>query len=187
MFYNSKTLKVYGWLHLVINGLQPFSILENPAFRNSVRLEAVSYKNFVKYMQLLTSCVEQKIESLLPSKIALVFDGWTSNSTHYIALHATFPSEFALGYSKILLGFSPLEDEKRLDAESHMSYIKFVLGLFDKSIDDVVALIVDNCSTNHSVAEKVSTSFIGCASHRYNLAVQDVSNPSDTYISKVTL
>ena len=33
-------------------------------------------------------------------------------------------------------------------------------------------MVGDNCSTNGSIAEKLNKPLIGCASHRFNLAVQ---------------
>ena len=41
---------------------------------------------------------------------------------------------------------------------------------YGKSIDCVTFLVADNCSTNKSVATKLRIKFIGCASHRMNLA-----------------
>ena len=50
----------------------------------------------------------------------------------------------------------------------------YVLGVFKCFWDDVTALIVDNCAKNKSVAFKACTPLIGCASHRFNLAVQRI-------------
>ncbi len=46
----------------------------------------------MKYLSLLCKTVEIKIAAVLPSTFALVFDAWTANSTHYVAMFATYPS-----------------------------------------------------------------------------------------------
>ena len=61
----------------------------------------------MKYLDRLTTAVEQKIEEILPDKFAIVFDGWTGGDAHYIALFATFPDKPEKGYSKVLLAFTP--------------------------------------------------------------------------------
>ncbi len=49
--------------------------------------------------------------------------------------------------------------------------MEFVLNMFGKSMDNVVALVGDNCSVNTSLSKQANTHFVGCASNRLNLAV----------------
>lgn len=65
-----------------------------------------------------------------------------------MAVFPTYPSTLEMGFSMVLLGLSPLEDERDLGAQEHFNYVAFVLSLFDKSFASVVCLIGDNCSTN---------------------------------------
>ncbi len=60
-----------------------------------------------------------------------------------------------------------------------------MLDPFGKLYENVVALLGDSCSTNRSFAEKFQKPSIGCASHRFNLCVQDMINPSKKVIQKV--
>ncbi len=83
------------------------------------------------------------------------------------------------------MGFSSLENETTQSANAHLEYIGYVLELFNKSIENVVCLIGDNCSVNRSLAKRIGIGFIGCASHRWNLAMKDVTGSSDLSISKV--
>ncbi|ETV86973.1 hypothetical protein H257_01991 [Aphanomyces astaci] len=54
----------------------------------------------MKYMHALCYHVERKIASQLPDKFALVHDGWSHGSTHYLAIFATFPSSDPIGYTR---------------------------------------------------------------------------------------
>jgi len=60
-------------------------------------------------------------------------------------------------------------NEESQSADAYIEYFEFILDSFEKSR----ALIGDNRATNKAVAKKVKCSFIGCASHRFNLAVQE--------------
>ena len=84
-------------------------------------------------MEPLTRIVEKKISATLQSKFALLFDGWSSGSTSYLAVFATFIKEESSKYEKILLGFSPFESEENLSAVEHKSLIGFILNVHGKS------------------------------------------------------
>ncbi|ETN20170.1 hypothetical protein PPTG_03236 [Phytophthora nicotianae INRA-310] len=48
---------------------------------------------------------------------------------------------------------------------------KRVLALYKKDISMVAFLVADNCATNQRIATLLELPLVGCASHRYNLAV----------------
>ena len=185
LFFNSKTVQMHGWLDLVLNGLLPFCIVDNPVFIRCVKFKPIARNTLSKYMSLLTQRVEQKVSAILPDKFAVIFDGWTANQTHFVGLFATFPSTATCGYDCVLLGFSPFENEESLSARAHLEYVTYVLGLFNRSLSNVVAFVGDNCSTNTSFASMVSGHYVGCASHRFNLALKDIFKEANTFIEKV--
>ena len=74
-FTSTKSNQLYGWLDFIVNGLMPFSYVEKPIILKHVRHEAPWLTTFMKYIRSLTEHVEQKIEKILPPKLALVFDG----------------------------------------------------------------------------------------------------------------
>lgn len=78
-----------------------------------------------------------------------------------------------------------MEDESSQDAEEHLRLTDFMLSLYGKTIQNVVARIGNNCSTNKAFARLMSTDFIVCASHRLNLAKKDVLKNHEFVISKV--
>eukprot|EP00171_Calliarthron_tuberculosum_P022692 IDg22692t1 len=121
---------------------------------------------FKHYMQKLTKHVEMKISDLLLNNIALVFDGWASGSTHYVAVYASFASSVTRGYSLRLLAISSFEDESSLGAEEHVKFLHYILGMYNKTVNNVVCLI-------------------GCASHRFNLAVNGILKDHEDFLSTI--
>ncbi len=91
LLYGKKSIQINGWLHYVIKGLQPFTVVENPVHVQFSRYCPLSYKKLMKCIDLLTTRVEQNVAAMLPSRFALIFDGWTVGDTHYVAFFATFP------------------------------------------------------------------------------------------------
>lgn len=185
-FYSKKVRDSYGWLALVVDALLPFSTCENPAYRSIARVGPISRKTFMEVMLAVVDVVEKKIASDLPDRFALVFDGWTAASTHFLAVFATFPGTSEYGWSRVLLGFSPMGDEESLGATDHLEYCDFVLNVFGKSRRNVVALIGDNCSVNKAFARRFGISFIGCASHRFNLALVEFLEDYSEIVGSVT-
>lgn len=184
-FFDPKVISVHGWMDLVVHSLLPFSIIDQPSFHRHVKYSPIDNKTFVKYLGLLTQRVESKIRAALPDLFSIAFDGWTEGGTHYLAIFAVVPANNENGYSTYLLGFSPFENEQSQDSEQHKLYTEYVLGLFGKDFKNVAAMSGDNCSTNRSFSNLVSTPLVGCASHRYNLAVQGIFSESKEVIKKV--
>ena len=72
---------------MVISEALTFSKVENIKYRSySCHSSTISLNTFTKYRGLVTKAVEAKVVSELPSKFALVFDGWTceNSSTHFL-------------------------------------------------------------------------------------------------------
>lgn len=72
-----------------------------------------------------------------------------------------------------MLAFSPLLEEDNQTSDNHLELIEFVLELFGKDVSDVICLVGDNCNTNKALADLCDLPLVGCAAHRFNLAVQD--------------
>lgn len=132
-----------------------------------------------------TAVVEQKLSQLLPKKLAFVFDGWTARTTNYVGLFASIAAENANGSSSRLIGFWPIGDETTADANEHISCFFYVLQLFDRSSDNVVALIGNNCKIKKPVAHKRFMLMTGYASRRFNLADQDILSDQEPLLLKI--
>ena len=163
---------IYAWIRWICVGMKPFEFVEDPLTREFSRLQPISVTTLKKYMDLLTREVEKKKGLVLPAKFSLVVDGWTKKSTHFIGIFATYPAQNEVGYEYALLLFSPMVVETSFTAQQHMEHLEFVLQLYGKTMhENVIAIIGDNCETMKCLANLCSVPLVGCASHRFNLAV----------------
>ena len=70
--------------------------------------------------------------------------------------------------------FSSLLDETILSAQNHVDFIVETISLYDKTQNDFLVLICDNCETTKAVSDILKLPMVGCPSHRFNLAVNDI-------------
>lgn len=103
-----------------------------------------------------------------------MFDEWYEQDKHHIEMFAIYPSNSALGYKMAFLYFSQVLNEQRLDGEDHVTFTNTVLSWIHKDCSGIVSIIRDNCNTNKAICDKLNLPLIGCASHRFNFAVQDI-------------
>ena len=168
----SKVVTIYSWMEWICVSMKPFTFCTDPLTRKYSKLENISVNTLKKYMDLTVKHVEGKISRLLPEQFALILDAWSSNSVHYLAVFASFPDDSPTGFSCVLLGFSSLLSETNFTAGEHKKFLEWMLTkVYDKSLANVVAIIGDNAPVNKAVADLCETGFIGCASHRFNLAI----------------
>eukprot|EP00171_Calliarthron_tuberculosum_P004916 IDg4916t1 len=184
-FKPKKSKNVFAWLQIIILGLRPYSTVEDHVLRRYVNLDPVCRNTIQKYVGKLVKIVEKSISQTLPSRFCIVFDGWSCVDTHYLGVFATFSGTNGTGFERVLLTFSPMGDETRLDAEEHKEFLTFTLSLYGKNWSNVVALVGDNCSVNKKVSRISNTPLVGCASHRFNLAVMDIVKEHQTLVDKV--
>ena len=72
----------------------------------------------------------------------MIFDGWSSGSTHYVAVFPSYPDNTtASRYQRSLLAFAPMNDEESLSAAEHLAFLEFVLEVFGKDMQNVCALL----------------------------------------------
>lgn len=115
----------------------------------------------MKYLKALTERVELKIKDALHSSFCLVFDHWSTTSTHDLRIFASFRAPNENGYNTGLLAFSPLKDESHLNADEHISFVYFILKLHSKLSHNTVCLVADNVCTNKSTGNKLNPFLIG--------------------------
>ena len=120
-------------------------------------------------MLKLYSIVRKKISDALPNKFGLIFDGWSCSSSHYISIVASFPNKN--GKTQMLLGFNLLQDITNQNAQNHVTTIEKVLLSYGKSTSNVSFIVADNTNLNPCIARLMKVPFIGCYSHKLNLAV----------------
>eukprot|EP00644_Phytophthora_capsici_P008357 jgi/Phyca11/114426/e_gw1.26.216.1 len=74
-------------------------------------------------------------------------------------------------FCRRLLSISPVVEGSQT-ADVHIEHFKRVLDVYNKTTSMILFVVGDNCTTNRSIANKLSVPLVGCASHRLNLAVQ---------------
>ena len=127
----------------------------------------------------------KKISHDLSDKFVLVIDGWTHGSTHFIGLFASYKDNNKNGYHTALLGLSPMMSETFFTAADHIELIQYVLNVFNKSLTNVVVIIGDDAEVNKSRANLWGIPLIGCASHKFQLAVSCYLGRNESFLNKI--
>ncbi|ETI54195.1 hypothetical protein L917_02729 [Phytophthora nicotianae] len=87
MLVHKDAADTYGWVKLIALKNFPFSHVEDPIIRSSVRYKSMARMTVLKKMTALVEVLYLKIASeLYREKIALVFDGFTDSVEHAIAI-----------------------------------------------------------------------------------------------------
>lgn len=186
-FIDTKSSNIYSWIDWIVSENLPFNFCEKDSTRKYSKLTSISVETVMKYMELLVVEVEDRIRKELPEKFAIVFDGWSEDSTHFLGIFASFALDQQETIKRQLLAFAPLLDETDLSAESQSALIVDTIEFYGKNISNIVCIIGDNCSTNKAVANILEVPLVGCASHRFNLAVNSFLKDFETELDKVSL
>ena len=181
-----KVMSVYSWLCLVVKCRVPFTACEDQVFREQSKYPPICYNTLVNYFDLVSQKVAEKVKEALPEKFGLVFDGWTGPaSRHYVGVYAVYPdpNQNSKDDDKRpfyrLLAMQPLLNPISQNAREHVNLLESTLAWYGRSFVNVLFLVGDNANINPAIAKQISTpehfvGFIGCASHRLNLAMQDL-------------
>ncbi|RKP18223.1 hypothetical protein ROZALSC1DRAFT_30060, partial [Rozella allomycis CSF55] len=159
----------FGWLDHLTGSMLPFTSCEDPLFLQYSRLKKMDSDTFLQYAHLLVASVEEKISKELPDKGGIMFDHWTDSGNHYVGLFSVTP-----GSPLRLLTLSPLQNEEALDTESHVVFLEDTLEIYGKGRDFLQFIVGNNCNLMKSIANVFNVPLLGCASHRFNLAVQQL-------------
>jgi hypothetical protein len=172
---NDKERRAHQIMQWMVCRNMPLCEIDNPLTRDILSPEPFCAKTMKKWILNTAKLTESVIGKVLreASPITLLMDGWTSDgtSTHYIAMFAGFINQHG-DYEEVLLGMQPMLDEEELGANAHIELFDSTLDLYGLHKDNVVCFVADNCSTNKAIATKWGIPMVGCASHRFNLAVK---------------
>lgn len=175
LFFDSKSNNIYKWLKWIIEDELSLNFPEKTNTRNYTNLDKISTKTAKKYgfeiEHIVSNMIIDKIEKV--NHIALIFDGWTAGSTHFIGVFASLPAPDKEKLPKLyLLRFAPLLDGTSFTAEAHRIFLMETLEFYKIPESKVFCLVGDNCNTNKCLANLMGKPLIGCRSHRYNLAME---------------
>ena len=182
-FIHPKVIFIYSWLDWVVTDNLPISIVEKQTYRNYSNLENVSVDTFTKYLKLVESRIDDKLREELPTKFGLIIDGWTEGNTHYFGVFAAY-SKNGRNYERFLT-IAPPFDETTFTAQTQADFLVDVMENIGRNKDDILYLVADNTNTNPATADVLGCNFIGCASHRFNLAVQRYLNEHQSLFGNI--
>ncbi|POM63183.1 hypothetical protein PHPALM_27548, partial [Phytophthora palmivora] len=163
---------LFGWLEWVVKCNLPLSFCKSKLARRYTHLKPVSVETLRRIMEAVTRAVERAIAVEMPEKFGIIFDGWSHDSEHYIAVFACY--EIDGGMRCPLLCTAPFVNEETddLSAASHQAFLATMLARdYQKRPEQVLFLVGDNCSVNRRLATLMGVPLVGCASLRLNRAV----------------
>ncbi|OAF64454.1 hypothetical protein A3Q56_07828 [Intoshia linei] len=155
------------WVEWIVIKYLPLNFCKKKLVRQNTKLKPICVNTLKSEMSTLIKNVEQSILNILPESFGLVGDGWCYGGTHFVSCFAVFDSYL----SPILFLFSPLTDEENLSVCSNIEFLSEAVEKYNKTYKNIIFLVGDNCSTNKSIAKKMLKHFLGCSSHRFNLAM----------------
>ncbi|OWY96167.1 hypothetical protein PHMEG_00033634 [Phytophthora megakarya] len=167
-FVSEETSHRFHWMRWVVERNMPLSEVDKELTRSMSKWRSVSSRVLLTSMHDAAKKIGKSLEEALGSYFALMFDGWSHSSMHYVAVYAVFEADGAVKLQ--LLALSPLQDGSK-DDDLHIELLDGVLDVYDKRLAMVACVVGDNCSTNQTIATEIGVPLVGCASHRFNLAV----------------
>ena len=132
-------------------------------------MKSISRANLMKYMNLLPRKLDHS-KGILPNEFGQIFISWSINATNYAAIsHVIVPIVIIL----IRCWHSHLfwTNGTSHSAGKNCNFTKFLLELYGRNWNDILFGICGNCNTNKAISDTFIEPMIGCASHRFNLAV----------------
>ncbi|KAG3060677.1 hypothetical protein PC121_g13335 [Phytophthora cactorum] len=198
---DQRTCEVFRWVEWCIRDRMPVSFCERPLVRKNAKMEPISAATLQKYLDALYGLVREVTATTLPDKFGIVLDALTTGGRHYFAIMAVFddpsaaqPKQRHLNYDEsiqcltrrfVLLAFCPLGDEEDLSTQSLVDLIDDTLSTYNWPWESVRFMTGDNCSVNQAIGRKVGAlPFIGCASHRFQFALNDFLADKELLLAK---
>lgn len=138
----------------IICGNLPFAFVENEFARKHSKLTKILRNSLMKAIRFTSQSVSEKLKTEMPTKIALIFDGWSDcNSAHYIGVFAGYLCQKTNSPCFPLLAISPPKDQTFYTAEAHKTFIETTLQLYNKTLGNVLFFVGDDCSTNTRLSD----------------------------------
>ncbi|DAZ94076.1 TPA: hypothetical protein N0F65_006663 [Lagenidium giganteum] len=156
------TIKQCGFVDVDYLPKLPLCEVENPSTRTITILKPVSTVTMKRYNQHVAKKLGERLKIEMGSSFGIIFDGPPDLAVYLLNGER----------KQRLLAISLMEDGQTADA--HIDHFESVLAVYAKAKCMVKFLVGDNCSTNKAVATKWGIPLVGCASHRFNLAVAKI-------------
>ena len=184
---SNKEKNIFAWLEWVIMENRELHFPEKVLVRKYTKLDSICEETLLKYMDKLVVAVEKEVTETLPKNFGIICDGWSDCFTHYFAVFDCFQDLETKNAKTHLLALSPVLEEEKLTAESHVDFIRATLNFFKRDVSSLIFLVGDNENLNKCIANFLDIPLIGCASHRLNLAAKLFLTEHETLLEKVQL
>ncbi|KAF1791997.1 Ribonuclease H-like domain [Phytophthora cactorum] len=158
-FVDQRTMEIFKWMEWIVARNHALSEEEDPLTRSLAAVKPISSKTLMRYMRHVAVKVGARIAVDMNGQFGLMFDGWTSGTTHFVAIYGIFTKDGIL--SQVLLSISPAEYGQ--SAEAYLEMIDAVLVLYSKDSAMIVFIVA-------TTARRTKPLRLGWG-HRFNLAV----------------
>ncbi|GMF39160.1 unnamed protein product [Phytophthora fragariaefolia] len=101
----------------IYSGINYVLLLDNPLTRSISKLKPTCSKTLKAYLAATVVVVEKKIRAEIHGPVGGLFDGWTCNFEHYIALFAVYWSDGEL--KQPLLALAPRRSDRSVALRVH--------------------------------------------------------------------
>ncbi|KUG01955.1 hypothetical protein AM587_10008179 [Phytophthora nicotianae] len=150
-FVDEITLNIYQWMRWIIQRNSPITEVENKLAREVVTMTPITVRTMKTYMRFTAAKVVQTIEDEMGEFFALMYDGWTCHSLHFLGIFAVYVVNGVR--NQRLLSLSPMDDGQT--ASAHLEHMESVLMLYNKDQSMRYMKIRDAILTVSAVEELV--------------------------------
>ncbi|OWZ19264.1 hypothetical protein PHMEG_0006514 [Phytophthora megakarya] len=201
---DDETGNIFRWCEWVVMDRLTQRFVERKTTKKNSSLSSISQKTLKTYLMGVYEAAKARVAEELPASFDIVLDGSTFNDRHFIAIFAVFndpkmwhgdvADDSSKYYSDtdcytrrfLLLVFCPLNVVEDLGAQSLFYLIADTLSRINKPWETVHFMVVGNCNVNQYIGNNEGAlPMVGCASHRFNLAVSDYMTDYDSPLTKI--
>ncbi|DAZ97014.1 TPA: hypothetical protein N0F65_011929 [Lagenidium giganteum] len=175
-----KYLLEFQLLRRVVMGGLPLNICEKPLTVNNTSLKPISTITLKKHLLAVERAVRDDVRALLHGKrLGILFDAWTEGGMHVVGVIAV------TAVSPTMLCCSTLANGDDMGSDSMIDLLDSVLDAYGIDATNLCFFVCDHASVIVAVAKKTGVPMIGCASHRFNLALRLYMQTDESTITKV--
>jgi hypothetical protein len=168
--------EMHLWVRFVVMRNLPVSLADCPSTCDAVCMKPVSARTLCpRHILSLWGVLKETLQKELPSKFLVAFDGWTEGTQHSFGVAASCmknvdgketPCQTALSMKPLLA-----DGRTGMRAIDHIDHLSNVLDWCGKSNNNIICHVCNNCAVNQSMAQNLGVPLLGCANHKFNLAV----------------
>lgn len=179
--HQPKSYYIFFMAWVDYHGQLAFYICRKAIDKKEYKIGSHWCSQFNEILKTIDSGSWTKVILIIAEQIWYCF-GWMEwrHYSHYIALFACCPTQM------LLHSIAPPLDESKFDSASHVAFISDVLSLFVKNHwIKFLFFVGDNAPVNLRISDLIGAPFIGCASHRFNLACKMYLQPFEVNLQSI--